>query len=703
MHEQHRREVQAIDAVLAVSNALLQRHFDVFRAVLVSCFGPVYWNHQQLNTLCDGPIDNACLPPGERIEEEWDTWGQRVRTVLGWGQEEFHDDLWAAKRYWSLYIDSIKRGVEMDGQSGKKIPFKSWYLTEWRGERVWPSSTAAACLAQLLATVSFHSSIARREALRAITNAFADAPMTLRSRAALDMSAVALEQDSMQSVRDMLENAVLYGASAEDFAEKVAQTTKPTSYVAEPEFVVSPLNCWLDGALVVKPGVSKDADKWRMDADSLVEEPPYYVQFAARHEQVAQAHEKLMHRRAELVEGRFCLAQCLQLDLRILSLDQQRSAFMSFHDKSETSHSDEAVAAAANSLTVEAVRGRPRLVFAYGSQSESDEEDMNRQAFSVLRPGMKAAGAKWRQKRQDRAGRGGRSPAAIANAFAGIVLGVLSKSFRKVLLRMRERLSTKETPFGDTDCGGEGSLRERARKLIQLIDKKHQVLRQEIVLLKKDVCVERAKAAYTTALQLKNLSRTEYASNVWNTPLGGLPFDWGARQIKWSVRVQTGIYNGGHELCDAITRALSTVAGMPPNWRLVAKYRGRKGPSAQIEIKVDRNMQPLDALRQRRLRSKGISGGWSSVKCFIRLLFASGMHARSSIGPILSFRKSDTSWAESITSNGASAASMHAVMPRDEFIGPSGKRFFLYRTKHVNPGANHGKEENDEENGELGR
>ena len=71
VHEQHRREVQAIDAVLAVSNALLQRHFDVFRAVLVSCFGPVYWNHQQLNTLCDGPIDNACLPAGERIEEEW--------------------------------------------------------------------------------------------------------------------------------------------------------------------------------------------------------------------------------------------------------------------------------------------------------------------------------------------------------------------------------------------------------------------------------------------------------------------------------------------------------------------------------------------------------------------------------------------------------------------------------------------------------
>ena len=702
MHEQHRREVQAIDAVLAVSNALLQRHFDVFRSVLVSCFGPIYWNHQQLNTLCDGPIDNACLPPGERIEEEGDTWGQRVRKVLGWGQEEFHDDLLAAKRCWSLHVNSIKRGVEMDGQSGKEISFKLWYLTEWRGERVWPSSTAAARLAQLLATVSFHSSIARCAALRAITKAFEDAPMTLRSRAALDMSAVALEQDSMSSVRDMLENAVLYGASAEDFAEKVAQTTKPTSYVAEPEYVVSPLNCWLDGALVVKPGVSKDADKWRMDADSLVEEPPYYVQFAARHEQVAQAHEKLMHRRAELVEGRFCLAQCLQLDLRILSLDQQRSAFMSFHDKSETS-SDEAVAAAANSLTFEAVRGRPRLVFAYGSQSESDEEDIKRQACSVLRPGMKAAGAKWRQKRQDRAGRGGRSPGAIANAFAGIVVGVLSKSFRKVLLRMRERLSTKEIPFGDTECGGEGSLRERARKLIQLIDKKHQVLRQEIVLLKKDVSVERAKAAYTMALQLKSLSRTEYASNVWNTPLGGLPFDWGARQIKWSVRVQTGIYNGGHELCDAITRALSTVAGMPPNWRLVAKYRGRKGPSAQIEIKVDRNMQPLDALRQRRLRSKGISGGWSSVKCFIRLLFASGVHARSSIAPILSFRKSDTCWAESIISNGASAASMHAIMPRDEFIGPSGKRFFLYRTKHDNPGANHGIEENDQGKGEMGK
>ena len=46
----------------------------------------------------------------------------------------------------------------------------------------------------------------------------------------------------------------------------------------------------------------------------------------------------------------------------------------------------------------------------------------------------------------------------------------------------------------------------------------------------------------------------------------------------------------------------------------------------------------------------------------------------------LSFSRQDTCWAESQRSNSIGSASQLAI-PRDEFVGASGKPFFLYRTR----------------------
>ena len=55
----------------------------------------------------------------------------------------------------------------------------------------------------------------------------------------------------------------------------------------EPEYIVSRLNCWIDGCLVVKSAVrAKEEEHWRIDTDALLHEPHAYTQFAMRHDKV---------------------------------------------------------------------------------------------------------------------------------------------------------------------------------------------------------------------------------------------------------------------------------------------------------------------------------------------------------------------------------------------------------------------------------
>jgi hypothetical protein len=61
--------------------------------------------------------------------------------------------------------------------------------------------------------------------------------------------------------------------------------------------------------------------------------------------------------------------------------------------------------------------------------------------------------------------------------------------------------------------------------------------------------------------------------------------------------------------------------------------------SPQIEITVDRRSTPVQQRRQATLKRQGVTGGWQAVKCYFRLLFSSGPHARASLAPLLRYAK----------------------------------------------------------------
>ena len=121
--------------------------------------------------------------------------------------------------------------------------------------------------------------------------------------------------------------------------------------------------------------------------------------------------------------------------------------------------------------------------------------------------------------------------------------------------------------------------------------------------------------------------------------------------------------------------------GKQKPWRLYASFLGNKGRSAEVEIRVDRNLDPVEERRQASLRKMGVSTR-EHLKCYFRLLFSSGAHARASLAPLLNFIRQDTGWGEAQRSNCIVASSFAGnALPKVEFVSSTGVRFFMYRSK----------------------
>jgi len=427
VHEQQRREILAIDEVLAVSNAELQRHFHVFAAILDENFSlpPGYLSHDWESGRGARMVghDSGCDDDGherreEKEVEEGEEWGMTVRTLLGWGVQQFRDDLKLAKKHWALHAMGTK------ARGAKATPFKAWYLTEWQSERLWPSRQAAWRFAELIVRVSWHSTHARNAALKAVTHVFHGAPAEVRSLAALCLSQVQVpgeheEDASIVALMEKLCNAAQYGASPDDYLEE-AKEVKPSAYIAQAEYIVSPLNCWIDGVLVVKAGQKGQEEQWKMDADSIVAEPTAYAQFATRHPEVAVAHEELMAARYKIVQENWDLKRMLALEMRVLALEmrvriRQGQRVLQTH------------------LPEQERQDLPPGLLESDDTSEEDEEEDVR----VKRRQHKAS-PHWLANRQARAEKGSKSPEAPAWCFADLVLRKMVAALHAEIARLYE-------------------------------------------------------------------------------------------------------------------------------------------------------------------------------------------------------------------------------------------------------------------------
>jgi len=188
--------------------------------------------------------------------------------------------------------------------------------------------------------ISWQSGTGRKAALEAITRELRDAPIALRNIAALSLEQACAQktQPSMQLISEKLQNAAIYGASPQDYMDTVAAgrvvagrevagrvaAGMPSSFLAEPEYIVSAFNCWLDGALIVKAGVKKGEEtRWRIDDETLVREPSAYAQFATRTEQTAlvtEKFERVMSLRGELVEALRCIVESVRIGIWLSNL-----------------------------------------------------------------------------------------------------------------------------------------------------------------------------------------------------------------------------------------------------------------------------------------------------------------------------------------------------------------------------------------------
>lgn len=167
----------------------------------------------------------------------------------------------------------------------------------------------------------------------------------------------------------------------------------------------------------------------------------------------------------------------------------------------------------------------------------------------------------WQDKRQKRADDGRPRPAALACSLARCVVLLCLKHSQEALEDMLKRLQVKDRSALEEKCvEATKSLREARQQACEKMGVKLEKLYDEPL-------------------------NSDYTSTFWNTPLGGLPFEWGMRQRPWAVRVKPGVYRGGEALCAAITEALATVSGLPRGWRLVAKFQGCKGRSPQVRAK----------------------------------------------------------------------------------------------------------------------
>jgi len=173
--------------------------------------------------------------------------------------------------------------------------------------------------------ISWQSGTGRKAALEAISRELRDAPIALRNIAALSLEQACAHktEPSMQLISEKLQNAAIYGASPQDSMDRAA-AGMPSSFLAEPEYIVSALNCWLDGALIVKAGVKKGEEtRWRIDDESLVHEPSAYAQFATRTEQTAlvtEKFERVMSLRGELAEALRSIVERLHIGFELSHL-----------------------------------------------------------------------------------------------------------------------------------------------------------------------------------------------------------------------------------------------------------------------------------------------------------------------------------------------------------------------------------------------
>jgi hypothetical protein len=705
VHAQQRREIAAIDEVLSVSNAELQRHFHVFARMLDENFSlpPGYlsqdWEGGRSARMTGGDDGSQEEDGGGGSErEEGQEWGVMLRAHLGWGVQQFRDDLKLAKKHFALH------SLAQRARCADPTPFKAWYLTEWQGERLWPSRQAAFRFAELIVRVSWQSTHARNAALRVITGEFSGAPMEVRSLAALSLSQVQVagedwEDNTVLTLIEKLVNAAQYGASAEDYME--GQTlVKPSAYIAQAEYIVSPMNCWIDGVLVVKAGEKGQEDKWKMGLSSLAREPTAYAEFAARHPEVATCHEELMIARHAIVQEHWDLNKILALEICVLWLQGMIDYRAVLHQGK--------LALKQHLPPQEREELPPDLLQLAQDESETDEDEPPDERVKIRRP---KPSPKWLASRRTRAEQGGKRPVELAWSFADLVLRKMLAALIPEINRFYEHKSEvlgiakgrgSAKHFSSSSSSSSNGIpaqmdacMQRVRMLIDLVQTRLRLCRKKVAEARQKLRAARNAALKRMSRELDLLCEesppldNQYVSTFWNTNLGGLPFEWGARQVRWSVKVETGVYRGGKELCAAITRALQNVRGLPAPkgkdgkkrpWRLYASLLGNKGRSADIEIRVDRNLDPVEARRQTNLMKMGVATR-SHLKCYFRLLFSSGPHARVSLAALLNFVKQDTGWGESQRSNSVFAASSSHALPKIEFVSASGLRFFKYRRK----------------------
>jgi hypothetical protein len=337
-----------------------------------------------------------------------------------------------------------------------------------------------------------------------------------------------------------------------DSTEQVVEH-KPSSCIAQPEFIVSPFNCWIDGSMIVKARVEDGEEaRWVMNKDSVVAEPSSYAEFASRHPDLAQLHDRLMNLRADLVDGSWCYAEAIKLDVCILA-HEQKAAASGTNSSLEDTGSVSGSASASTSISSSGPRAL-MLVEQSSSSSEGEQEEVPSSARVVSSSSREMTrkprgSAKWRQARE----RATKSPAALALMFRRLVLRALLEALRAALAGLHERLGLTK-PYGDEILGGVGSapqsfdsdsLRVRAEKLRTLLAQRHAHLRQQCVEARHELAAKRREAlAHQFALLtelVENPLKSDYTSTFWNTPTGGLPFEkLPPRQLKWAVRVQPG-------------------------------------------------------------------------------------------------------------------------------------------------------------------
>jgi len=347
-----------------------------------------------------------------------------------------------------------------------------------------------------------------------------------------------------------------------DSTEQVVEH-KPSSCIAQPEFIVSPLNCWIDGSMIVKARVEDGEEaRWVMNKDSVVAEPSSYAEFASRHPDLAQLHDRLMSLRADLVDGSWCYAEAIKLDVCILAHEQKAAASGTNPPSLEDAGSLSAAASASTSISSSGPRAL-MLVEQSSSSSEGEQEEVLGRARVVSSSSRgitrKPRGsAKWRQARE----RAAKSPAALALMFRRLVLRALLQALRAALAGLHERLGLTKA-YGDEILGGAGSapqsfdsdgLRVRAEKLRTLLAERHADLRQQCIEARHELAAKRREAlAHQFALLtelVENPLKSDYTSTFWNTPTGGLPFEkLPPRQLKWAVRVQPGSTPGVNLTC----------------------------------------------------------------------------------------------------------------------------------------------------------